>query len=315
MSPKLAAFAFAVVLLSACGDAQPAVGPRPTPTPTLARVTTSADRTLLDMTGRAVSLPARASRVVALSPAAVDFVVALGLEPAGRPSDSTNPAAASAPAVGSTIAPDFQAIADLKPDLVVADAAYHGARRRDFDQFPFPVFIIKVASYDEVLAAFRSLGDALARPAEAESAVSAIERRAAAVASRVAGAPSPSALLLTGSGREVYAGSTATYAGGLLAKLGAANVMGEAPQGAPIAGFGLVELSQVAVKNPDVVLTISSGEGGLAAQVLASPAWAGKAAVTSGRVHELDASLFLRSPGPRVAEAVEELARLLYPGR
>lgn len=305
----------ATVLLAACGKEQPEVAPRPTATPTLAGNTTPGERTLRDMAGRSVSLPAQVEHVVALSPSAVDFVVALGVQPIGRPSDSANAAAATAQVVGSTIAPDFNAIAALRPDIVVADAAYHGARTRDFDRFPFPVFVIAVNSYDGVLTAFAALGEALARQPAAKAAADELEKRAEAAVERAKGAGTARVLLLTGSGREVYAASDATYAGSLLKKLGATNVLGAAPEGAPLPGFGLVELAQAASLNPDVVLAISSGEGGLAAQVSASPAWAGTPAVAGGRVHEADASLFLRSPGPRAAEALEVLVRLLFPGR
>jgi iron complex transport system substrate-binding protein len=129
----------------------------------------------------------------------------------------------------------------------------------------------------------------------------------------VASKPAPRVLLLTGAGTEVYAGSDATYAGSLLKKLGATNVLGAAPTGAPIAGFGVVEVSQVATTNPDVILIIPSGTGGLADEIQSSPLWAGVPAVKNGRVFEVDRQVYLRAPGPRVAGALEELAALLYP--
>ncbi|MBE7518780.1 MAG: ABC transporter substrate-binding protein [Thermoflexaceae bacterium] len=305
----------ATVLTAGCGKAQPEVAPRPTATPTLEAGSPAGERELTDMTGRAVSLGTAVERVVALSPSAVDFVVALGIRPMGRPSDSSNAAAAGAQVIGSTIAPDFKAIAELRPDIVVADATYHGARMRDFDRFPFPVFVIKVNGYESVLTAFTALGEALGRQPEAQSAAADLEAKAAQITGRIGGVSPPRVLLLTGSGREVYAASEETYAGSLLKLLRATNVLGANPEGAPLPGFGLVELAEAASLDPGVVLTISSGEGGLAAQVVASAAWAGTAAVAAGRVHELDPVLFLRSPGPRAAEALEVLAGLLYPGR
>lgn len=310
-----AAAAVGLGMAVACGAEPPKVDPRPAPTPTLERASIAAGRQVTDMAGRSVAIPEVVQHVVALSPSAADFLAALGMEPVGRPSDATGAALANVPAIGSTLSPDFKAIAGLNPDLVIADAAYHGARLRDFGQFPYPVYIIKAGDYDGVLATLTALGQVTGRTSEAASARAAIEERVAALLARVAGAPPPSVLIVTGSGREVYAGSEATYAGGLVKKLGATNVMAEVPQGAPLAGFGLVELGQVAARNPGVVLAIPSGAGGLAAQIRSSPAWATATAVVSGRVFELDAGLYLRRPGPLVADALEELARLLYPGR
>jgi ABC-type Fe3+-hydroxamate transport system substrate-binding protein len=134
-----------------------------------------------------------------------------------------------------------------------------------------------------------------------------------AVAKAQAAAKQPAVLVVTGSGRDVYGGSNATYVGSLLAKLGANNVLGSLPGGAPIAGFGTVDLGQLASRNPDAVLAIPSGAGTLVNDITSSPAWASTAAVRNGRVYQLDATLFLRSPGPRVAEALEKLVVLLYP--
>jgi ABC-type Fe3+-hydroxamate transport system substrate-binding protein len=111
----------------------------------------------------------------------------------------------------------------------------------------------------------------------------------------------------------VYAGSDATYLGDLVRLLGGTNVLGGVPQGAPIAGFGLIEITQAAALDPQVVLIITSGQGDLADAIRTSPEWAGSSAVVNGRVVELDTDLFLRSPGPSVAQAVEHLAGLLYP--
>jgi iron complex transport system substrate-binding protein len=268
---------------------------------------------MTDMAGRHVDLPEHVERVVALSPSAIEFALALGVTVVGRPADATGAPGAST--IGPTISPDFNAIAALHPDLVVADAAYHASRLKDFDRFPYPVFVLRAASYDDVLATVTDLGEATGRADRAVEVTSAITARVASVLERVRGALAPSVLILTGAGRDVYAGSDATYLGSLVAKLGGRNVLGAAPEGAPIAGFGLVEINQIAVKNPDVVLVIPSGPGGLAAAVRASPAWANSSAVKAGRVFELDTATFLRSPGPGVADALDQLARLLYPDR
>jgi iron complex transport system substrate-binding protein len=310
---KLAVLAAGAVLLAAaCGEGRAPAEARPTPTPTLERVTTAGTRTTSDMLGRRVEVPARVERVVALSPSAVEFATALGVDVVGRPSDG---APAAAGAIGLSISPDFNAVAALRPDLVLADASLHGARIKDFDQFPYPVFVLRAGSFDEVIAALSAVGEALGRPEKAAEAVAAIRARVDAVLDRVRGAPVPTVLILTGTGRDVYAASDATYAGSLVTKLGGRNVLGAVPSGGPIAGYGLVEVSQVAARNPQVVLVIPAGSGGLAAEIRGSPAWAGSAAVRAGRVVELDTGLYLRSPGPRAAEAIEQLAGMLYPER
>ena len=304
-----------VVTAAACGNAPDPVGPRPSPTATLeARGTPANGVSVTDMAAREITVPARPVRFVALSHSAVEFLLALGLEPVGRPADVTLPEVASVPAVGSTLSPDFPAIAALDPDIVIADAAFHRARYRDFDQFPHPVFVIDVKSYEGVLDTLRALGEVTGREAEAARQVDQVEEAVAAAKDR-ASTTAPSVLIITGSGRDLYAGTAETYLGSLVELLGARNVLAEAPDGAPIPGFGLVELAEAAALNPDVVLVITTGSGGLADAIRTSPAWAATPAVRDGRVHELDTALFLRAPGPRVDEAVETLASILFGAR
>ncbi|MCK9517642.1 MAG: ABC transporter substrate-binding protein [Dehalococcoidia bacterium] len=308
----LAATVVGTLLLVGCGSEKSSPGPRPSPTPTIAASVT-VERTVKDIIGRDVAVPATVNRVVALSPSAVDFAAALGLELAGRPSDAPN-APGSVPQVGSSIMPDFAAVAAATPDLVLADASFHGARLRDFEQFPYPVFVLKTNSYQDILQSLTALGQVSGRDEQARTTIADIEARVAAAKARGGGNAPPSVLILTGGGREVYAGSDATYLGDLVRLLGATNVLGSSPQGAPIAGFGLVEITQVATLDPGVVLVISSGDGGLVDTIRSSPEWALSAAVTNDRVYELDTLLYLRSPGPAVAEAVEQLAGMLFAG-
>lgn len=309
-----AALIAGAVLLGACGKAADPVPPRPTPTPTIAANVTAGPRSVTDMIGRQVRLTEEVRVVAVMSPSAGEFASALGLEIAGRTSDTPESLAPGAKVTGSSLSPDFAAIAALEPDLVIGDATFHSGRTRDFEKFPYPVFVIKAGSYDSVLETLDTLGDATGRASEAARARADIESRVEAVRARARQAgSSPKVLVVTGGGRDVFGGGTATYTGSLLEALGAVNVLGSAPEGGPIAGFGVIEVAQAAATNPDVVLVLPSGQGGLAEQIRSDPVWAGTPAVRDGRVHELDVSLFLRAPGPRVAEAVETLYGLLWP--
>lgn len=308
----LSGAAFAATVLAACGEESAPVEARPTATRTLASSAASGTRAVTDMAGREVRLPDTARRVVAISPSTVAFALELGLELLGRPSDAPQAAAQAAPTVGTTLAPDFPAIAQRAPDLVLADAAFHGSRLKDFDAFPYPVYVVNAASYRGVLDALTGIGEATGESTRAAAAVAEIEGHVAAVRERIAALPAPGVLILTGGGREIYAGSDSTYLGDLVRVLGATNVLGDTPQGAPIAGFGLVEPGELARLDPDVVLVIAAGQGGLADEIRRSPEWTNTTAVRNGAIYELDTATYLRSPGPDVDDTIEALAALVY---
>jgi iron complex transport system substrate-binding protein len=300
----------------ACGEAEEPVPERPSPTAQASAAPQTVTRTVTDMIGRTLSLPEQVMTVAALSPSAADFATALGLQVVGRSSDTAAAAAPSASATGSALSPDFNAVAALAPDLVIGDAAYHSGRTRDFDQFGFPVFVVKANTYDEVLLALDALGAATGRVDEAKAArdevVATAETAIGAASVRGAGSPPPRVLILTGGGRDVFGGGGASYLGSMVSSLGATNVLETSVEGGPVPGFGVVDVGQSASLAPDVVLILSSGEGGLAARIKGHPSWAGTPAVRSGSVYEVDTALYLRAAGPRVGEAMEGLVPLLW---
>lgn len=317
-APWLAIFGVITVFAGvACGKASDPVPQRPTATPEVTASRAAGPRTVTDMTGRSVSVPDEVETVVAMSPSAVDFASALGLKIVGRPSDTPESLAPGAKTTGTTISPDFNAIAALDPDLVIADAAYHSGRTRDFDRFALPVFVLKATTYAEVPEALEALGEAAGKPDAAKDAIAELKTRADAVIAKAKDrrgtTPAPAVLILTGGGRDVFAGGPLSYLGDLVRILGGNNVVAETAEGGPIAGFGVIDVGQAATLAPSVVLILSSGEGGLAGEVKANSAWANNAAVKTGRVFEVDTTLFLRAPGPRVGEAMETLLPLLWP--
>jgi iron complex transport system substrate-binding protein len=311
---RIAPILLAVALCAACGEERQAAPPRPTPTPTLSADVTTGSRTVVDMGGRLVPVPEQVRRVVVLSPTARDLAALLGAEIIGAPADAS---VATAAPIGTTLSPDFAAIAALAPDLVIADVAFHGSRGRDFDAFPYPVFVIGAASYDQVLVAIARLGSAMNRDPEAAEAIDAITADVDTILDRArstaAGKTAPRVLILTGGGRDVFGGGDQTYLGSMVELLGGENVMGTVPEGGPLPGYGVVGVSESAAALPDVVLILPSGEGGLPDMIASDPAWAAVPALVNNHIHELDRELFLRAPGPRVVEALRLLEELLWP--
>jgi ABC-type Fe3+-hydroxamate transport system substrate-binding protein len=252
-------------------------------------------------------------RVVALSPSAAEFALALDLDLVGRTTDTAPAVAPAAAPIGSAIAPDFAAAAKLEPDLLRADARYHSGRTRDFDRFAYPVYVFKAGTYDQVLETLQALGSATGREDKAAGAITAITARADAAKARLANrsGPPPRVLILTGGGRDVFAGGPDSYLGSLVTELGGAVVTSSGTEGGPLPGFGVGAVAESAALAPDVVLVLSSGEGGLVARILEHPAWANTPAVRRGLVIDLDTTLYLRSPGPSSGEELEGLAGIL----
>jgi len=86
------------------------------------------------------------------------------------------------------------------------------------------------------------------------------------------------------------------------------------PDSGSIPGFALFTAEKALTSNPDVVFTISPAPPPaprLSAVLPQTPGFNQMAAVKAGKVVELDPMLFLQAQGPRIADAVEELLRLV----
>ncbi len=108
---------------------------------------------------------------------------------------------------------------------------------------------------------------------------------------------------------DLYTAAPATFIGGMLELLGARNVAAGA-----VSPFPQLTSEAVIASDPEVILLADAEFGASAESVASRPGWSGITAVIDGRVHPVDPDLGNR-PGPRIALAIEEMARLLYPDR
>lgn len=301
------AFLLAGLLLAACGGGEE-VPPTPTPVD-LSR----------DDLGRSVSLPAAPQSVVALSPTVVELMFAVGATPVGRPSSATYPEAAKAvPSFGESRAPSFEAIAALKPDLIIADALLHQAIVDSLSQqLSVPVFALRVSSVNDVMRGITLVGALTGRRDAAAAAAKALSDKLAAVKAKLP-AQGPTVLVLVAAGRNQFiAARSNTYLGDILATLGAKNVVTTEPENFAYPGFTDYSLERIVEKNPDVIIAASvGGPPGTpkTSELLKSvPALASLKAVRENRVYEVDVTVYIQAAGPRLSQILDELPKLLYP--
>ena len=107
---------------------------------------------------------------------------------------------------------------------------------------------------------------------------------------------------------DLYTAAPETFIGGMLQLLRAENVAAGATS-----PFPQLTAEAVLAANPQVVL-LADGEWVSVESVAKRPGWAGVAAVTSGRIYAIDPDLGNR-PGPRIVDAIEQMARAIYPER
>ena len=247
--------------------------------------------------------------MVSLAPSATEMLFALGAGDAVvgvSTFDDFPPEAARRPRVGGIVNPSFEAIVALRPDALVGvqGPTDRGVLDRLSAMGVRQVFP-RVESIDEVLASVDLFAALVGRAREGAALRARLRAELDAVARRVAGAPRPRTLAVFSVQPLVVAGR-GSWVDEVLSAAGGTNAI-DTPVRYPTVGVEVVLRAA-----PEVILDLSWHAGGGDLRALLS-AHGRVEAVARGRVISLPDPLFVR-PGPRVGEAVRQLAARLHPG-
>lgn len=287
--------------------------PASSPTPGSSFEATTYPLTVTDMLGSSVIIAAKPQKVAAISPTAVEFVYAVGGTSLTRTTSVDYPAeAASAKDIGSAYSPNVELIAGEQPDLIVADSVLQPQLASALAPLGVPVLYIGAENYEDVVTGYRLIGQVLdsadgeTKAAELESLVADIESKVPAEKAKV--------VIVNGTPADFFVALPESYVGNLAELAGADNLAAGQPSNAPFPGYAKLSIETIVAEQPEVILAITAAPGQTLTEGLSSdPAWATVPAVANGRVHEIDTEIFLQAPGPRAADGLQTLAKLLYP--
>jgi iron complex transport system substrate-binding protein len=306
------------ILAAACGgegeeSATPTVSAPESPT---AAAGTEYPLTVTDMLGRTVTIDAVPEAVACLSPTTVEYVYAVGAESITRTMSVVYPeAATSAIDIGPSYQPNLELIAAENPDVIIADSVIQPQLAQDLETLGVPVVYAGAENFDDVVAGLRLVGLVLDRSAEADAIVAELEEKLADLQALLPG-EKPEVLVLNGTPADFFSGKPESYVGNLVDLLGGVNVAAGAPDVGRFPGYTKLSLEAIVESAPGVVLAISAGPPGgttITESLSTNPGWADVPAVRNERVYEIDKEIYLQAPGPRVGEALDNLAKLLYP--
>lgn len=290
----------AAVLLAACA-------PKAAPTP--------APITLTDGLNRSVTLAGTPQRIVSLTPSNTEmlFAVGAGAQVVGRDEFSDYPAEAAAlPSVGGSMGDyNLEAIAALKPDVVLAGALNTPEQVKALEDLDIRVYVlVNPADFDSLFAQLQTIGQITGHAAEADTLVAGLQARVQAVENKIL--PLSYAPLvfyeLDGSDpAKPWTPGPNTFVSMLIRMAGGINI-GDS------LGSDWAQISQEALiqQNPAIILLGDAAYGVTPGQVAQRPGWDVLQAVKDGQVLAFDDDLVSR-PGPRMVDGLETLAKLLHP--
>jgi iron complex transport system substrate-binding protein len=255
-------------------------------------------------------------RIISVIPAVTEMLFAIGAGPqvvAVGSFDRYPPQVDRLPRVGALLDPDLERILSLKPDLVAVYGSQEDLRKQ-LDRAGVPTYVYRHAGLADVTTTIRQLGERVGHREESASLAARIEAQIEAVRKRVAGAARPRTLIVfgreAGALRGIYASGGVGFIHDMVAAAGGDNVFADVKREAVQATAELI-----LARHPDVVLELRISEisgDRLQAEINVWGALSALPAVRNHRVYILsDARTVV--PGPRVAEGIELIARVLHP--
>jgi len=259
-------------------------------------------RVVKDDLGRAVRLPETVTRAVSLAPSITEMVFAAGAGDrlVGVTSYCDYPAAAkNIQKVGDTQSPNIEAIIAVRPQLIlVSTASQLEAFATALEGQSAAVFVVDISKLDDVPDRLRRLGQIFGTGERADLAAIEIEQRIAAVERRPR-PERPPRVLLQISEADLFTIGRDSFITELVERAGGASVTAEIPGGYP-----KLNKETALALDPEVIILSDSSDNRNP-----NDAMKNSSAVRSGRVYRVNADILSR-PGPRLADALEQLATL-----
>ncbi len=262
-------------------------------------------RTVTDETGRTVQVPVRIERVISLAPNVTEILYALGLE--DRLVAVTNqcdqpPAARAKPKVGDVANPSLEALLSLEPDLVIGTPLGNPREMvQALEQVGIPLYGVNPHSVGDIFLSIRHVAELMGVAERGEQLAGRLETRLGALNQRLAGASPRRVLFVIWLEPLITVGSD-TFLNDVLQRAGAKSVTAGSSESWP-----RVSLETLILSNPDylVLPRIPAIESRLE-EVRRRPAWR----TVRARAVWLDETVL--RPGPRIVDAIEDLARQLH---
>lgn len=298
MLRKILLITLLISLLTACS----AIAPNP------------GNLTFTDGLGREVKLNGPAQRIVSLAPSNTEILFAIGAgeQVVGRDALSDFPEEAKAATdIGMTFdALNTELIVSLKPDLVLLAEINPSEQVKQLEDLGLTVYYLKnPLTLEEMYGNLEIVAQLTGHEEQAATLIESLKARVAAVDEKIAPISSRFSVfyeLDASDPAKPFTAGKGTFITQLIERAGGYNIASD------LEGYPQMSLEQVVAADPNFII-LGDARYGVSAETIAQrPGWENLSAVKSGNIHAFNDDLVSR-PGPRLVDALEELAKLLRP--
>lgn len=255
-----------------------------------------------DDLGRQVSVPVKITRVVSLAPSLTEsiFAVGAGDRLVGVTTFCNYPEQAKAIAkIGDTMTPNMESIVALKPDVVfVSTASQIENFMKTLEANGIAVYVTNPNSLDEVVKNLKQLSDLFGTQETGYKLIQDLEARIA----KLSVAHRPISVFVQISKEPLFTIGKQSFLTRSLRLTNCVSVTADVESAYP-----KLSKETASALNPDAIILSESDDNKEPNEVFKN-----SPAVKSGRVFKVNADLLSR-PGPRLLDALEQIARDLRP--
>lgn len=269
-----------------------------------------AEFTVIDDYGREVTLPKNPQRIISLAPSSTEilFAVGLGNRVVGADDHSDYPEAAkNKTKIGSYLNPNLEVIASLEPDLILVTDITSKEYVASLEEKNFTVVVLAPKTIQGIIRDIRVVGAIGNKTTEANNLADNLEQRINAITSRT----SISSLYRPKVYVEYYPYWTygpGSFGNDLISMAGGKNI-------AAITATAYSEITNefVVASNPELIIfTVGPRAFTTIKDIKIRTGWDKVDAVKNNKIFTIDDDIISR-PGPRIVDALEQLARLIHP--
>ena len=271
-------------------------------------------RVVTDDLGRSVTVPVKITRVVSLAPNLTEIIFAVGAgnRLVGVTTFCNYPEQAKAIAkIGDTMTPNMESIIALKPDVVfVSTASQIEAFMKTLEANGIAVYVTNPKTLDDVFQSLLQLGELLGTREQAAILVSNLSGRRSLLTHLVSFVePRAERKVLTRvfvqiSKEPLFTIGKDSFLTDVIAMAYGVSVTNEVPTAYP-----KLSKETASALNPDVIILSDSEDNQEPNEVFKN-----SPAVKNGRIYKVNADILSR-PGPRLVDALEQIAKDLHPDK
>lgn len=304
---KILALILAIVLvvgLSAC-QAQQTAAPTPTEQPAV-----DTKIVITDLKGRQITLDKAPERIVSLSPANTEilFAVGAGDKVVGVTSFCDFPAEVKdVEKIGSFEGPNLELIQKAKPDVVLAGGYIQEDLIASLEQLNIPVISTEATDFNSIFDSIALIGKVSGNEQKAAEVVKGMKDKIAEIQDKVKGQTPKSVFYVVWTDPLTTAGS-GTFINDVIKAAGGINTAEKVEYWAKYSAEELVK------DNPEYLLSSlhATNEGVTVDFYKQSPVFKNLDSVKNGKVYLMSDDNVVSRPGPRIVQAIEEIAKALH---